>query len=378
MKNIKKLLPLSLAILLAGCNGGSQEFNIADKISLNYEAIALFVGESKTVETRVNPRSSLPTDLSYESSDSSVVTVSDKGELNAKKAGSATITVKDKNSETSTSLYVTVDEDNLSRSESKKAAKVITDYQTANKMSCRKANIKEYFYYSRSKNDVLQTSKYYEQDMIVSMDDAFFYISSDDEDIKVEGGSKEYSNSAWYIYTNDSFDTYLFHVDGATKTYMVCDTTSFISSGGTRFDALCEVLDNLFTSGKGIILNQLANVTGSDNLKNASSAEHAGSRGDGYLTFAIKQTGSNTADKEDEDDNYIPYGTKYDLDITVRYAWEKYLCVSEDLNQKMSFSIGDDNYVDDYVINYHYKSENVELNYPNRDEFTKVDDIFDL
>ena len=92
----------------------------------------------------------------------------------------------------------------------------------------------------------------------------------------------------------------------------------------------------------------------------------------------MTQSGSGKADKDDEDDNAIPYGTPYEINIRVRYAWENYLCVSEDLVQEQSFEIGEDSYLDRYAINYHFQTEGFELEYPDRDAFTKVDDIFDL
>lgn len=378
-KSVKKLTPLTLSLLamvLSSC--GNTKYSVADSVTLSYKFISLFEGETKTIEARTTPRSKDPAELVYESSDTSVATINDKGELTAKGKGDATITVKDKTSGASDILYVSVDKDDLAGSDAKAAAKVITDYQAAQGMKCKKVYERENFSYTRSKNETLQQSTYYTQDMVISVDDAYFYIGSDDEQIKVEGGSKEYSSSAWYIYTNESYDTYLFHIDGITKNYMVCDSTSFISQGGSRYDALLEVISNLFTSGSSIITRTLNDVTGKDNLDSAKSAEKAGSRGDGFLTFEMTQSGSGKADKDDEDDNAIPYGTPYEINIRVRYAWENYLCVSEDLVQEQSFEIGEDSYLDRYAINYHFQTEGFELEYPDRDAFTKVDDIFDL
>ena len=378
-KSVKKLMPLTLSLLavtLSGC--GSVAHSVADSISLSYRFLSLFEGETKTVEVRTTPRSKDPADLEFTSSDTSVATVNDKGEVQAKKAGRAVITVKDRTSGVETMMDVSVDKDDLARSEAKAAAKEISDYQIAHSMKAKKVHQVESYYFSRSKNDVLQNSTYFAQDMIVSVDDAYFYIGSDDENIKVEGGSKEYSSSAWYIYTNASFDTYLFHIDGITKTYMVCDSTSFIGSGGTRYDALLEVISNLFTSGSKIITNTLNDVIGKDNLDSAKNAEIAGSKGNGSLTYEMTQSGKATADKDDEDDNNIPYGTQYDINIRVRYAWEEYYCVAEDIIQDLDFMIDDDKYQDHYKINNYYDHSDFELVYPDREAFTKVDDIFDL
>ena len=378
-KSVKKLMPLTLSLLamvLSSC--GNTKYSVADSVTLSYKFISLFEGETKAIKARTTPRSVDPAELVYESSDTSVATINDKGELTAKGKGNATITVKDKTSGASDTLFVSVDKDDLAGSDAKTVAKAITNYQSEHKMKCTKVYERENFSYVRNKNNDLQQSTYYTQDMIVSVDDAYFYIGSDDERIKVEGGSKEYTSSAWYIYTNESYDTYLFHIDGITKNYMVCDSTSFISQGGSRYDALLEVLSNLFTSGTGIITGTLDDVIGKDNLDSAKSAQKAGSRGDGYLTYEMTQTGSGKADKDDEDDNAIPYGTPYEIEINVRYAWENYQCVSQDLVQKQTFTIGEDAYEDIYDINYYYQTEDVELVYPNRDSFTKVDNIFDL
>ena len=98
-KSVKKLMPLTLSLLavtLSGC--GSVAHSVADSISLSYRFMTLFEGETKTVEVRTTPRSKDPADLEFASSDTSVATVNDKGEVQAKKAGRAVITVKDRTS----------------------------------------------------------------------------------------------------------------------------------------------------------------------------------------------------------------------------------------------------------------------------------------
>lgn len=420
-KSIKRLIPFAVCALsiagLAGCGGntptstsGSVEPTSATsivptttgttsstseeplpphsnvtKLVLNHDMISMFKGDEEQLEVAFLPRSKKAPELTFSSSNSDVATVDENGLVKAIASGTAVISVKDVNGDATQSVYVTVDEENLSKSGGSKVASAIKKYHKDNKVEVKKCFDHERFLNVRAINGEMIEQSYYDQKMIISKDDAYFYISSDDEDIKVSGGSTVYSSSAWYMYTNEDFDTYLFHINGVTKTYMVVDTTSYISSGGTRFDALCEVIDNLFVSGSAILTNTLDDVLGtsssglgSANIDYVSQKEKSGSRGDGNLTFNFKQGGVQTADIDDEDDYYIPAGTEYNINLKILYQWENYLCTNEVIDQEMIYVDNGDTISNDYYIEHKFETENIELVYPDRDEYKKVDDVFSL
>lgn len=66
------------------------------KVSLNYSAIYLTKGKSKTLKATVAPTNAANKSVTWTSSNKKVATVSSKGKVTGKKAGTATITVKAK------------------------------------------------------------------------------------------------------------------------------------------------------------------------------------------------------------------------------------------------------------------------------------------
>lgn len=65
-------------------------------ISLNYNTLSLYVGNSKTIKATTKP-SNAKTKITWSTSNSKVATVTTAGKITAKKAGTATITVKTTN-----------------------------------------------------------------------------------------------------------------------------------------------------------------------------------------------------------------------------------------------------------------------------------------
>lgn len=68
-------------------------------ISLNYNTLSLYVGSSKTIKATTKP-SNAKTKITWSTSNSKVATVTSAGKITAKKAGTATITVKTTNGKT--------------------------------------------------------------------------------------------------------------------------------------------------------------------------------------------------------------------------------------------------------------------------------------
>ena len=101
---------------------------------------------------------------------------------------------------------------------------------------------------------------------------------------------------------------------------MVADATSYISKGKSRFDATCAILDSFFTSGAKIATGSFEDVLGggsSGPIESAATAKRRGINDKNDLILSIKQSGPSTADREDEEDYYIPAGTTYTIDIQI-------------------------------------------------------------
>ena len=189
--------------------------------------------------------------------------------------------------------------------------------------------------------------------MIISRSNAYFKLFDIDTNIKVQDGSPSFSEGGWVIYTNEYFDTYLFHDMGEVKTYMVADSTSYISKGKTRFDAMCAVLDSLFTSGSKIATSLFEDVLGngqSGPINSATTAKRRGSNGDDQLNLSISDSGQQTADRDDEEDYYIPAGTTYDVKIDIDYVVDENFVKAENVYQGFLYTLGEDNYENAFYL----------------------------
>ena len=76
----------------------------ATSISLNKKSVDLVLGKSSTLVATVQPSNASNKTISWSSNDNSVITVDNKGNITAKKIGSATITAKTSNGKTATAV----------------------------------------------------------------------------------------------------------------------------------------------------------------------------------------------------------------------------------------------------------------------------------
>lgn len=360
------------------------------KINLNRLNVGLIVtydsdGAFKSAEScqlsyETLPRKAVKAKLKWSSSDPSVATVDANGLVTAVKEGAAVITAKSWNEQVQTTCNVHV----AAKCTKSKANSTKTAIQNAQKEAqmaekLDKIQVTELFDYSRTKNGNIINQNYYFQDTYVSKSEGYFRITSDDKYIKTEGGSSSFKYTEWVIYTTKDYDTYLFHVNGPVKTYMIADTTSAISEGLNRYEAMLTILDNLFTSGSGIVTGSYPDCLGEDELKQIKTAARAGTSKDDELIFSYGATYRNEeAGLEEESDEYIPAGTLYDLSINFDCVVENNKMLGKHIVQSMDYKLENDKYSNVYDIEYNYKTEGVELYYPDKADFTKVESIFDL
>lgn len=407
-KVIKLIVPFLVAIsavTLAGCsnNGGSTtsssstpvgpidpgELVEVSSISLNRANVALALiknattgvleGETFQLVSSTLPRTAIKAKLTYSSSDATVASVNADGLITALKAGEATITAKSYDEKVTKTCRVFVYE-TLSKSKANKVVQGIKAKQTEQSIASNldKIYLQEKFDSYLLKDGVLQNEDVYDQYMYVGKNDAYLRIGAKQEkEIKTEGGSASFTDWEWVFYTNASYDTYIFHILGNTKTYMVADSTSYV--GKSRFTALSSILDSFFTSGSAIVTNQYTDVIGSDELGYVTSAKKNGSNKDGELFSSMSATYKNqTADIDDENNYYIPAETKYDINISIDSIFQDNVMYGKKLIQEMIYQKDGATYNKVYDIEDQYQIKDVEFFYPNKTEYVQVDSIFDL
>ena len=392
------LLASTSALVLSGCdNGGSgtepyvptpADLVEVDSIRLGTYNVPLIIStdaitgevtkESYQLKASTLPRRAVKATIKYESSDKNIATVDENGKITAVNPGSCVVTGKSFDGKVSSSCVVNVSE-KKTRNGANKVAQAIMAAQKESPANLDTLFVKQIYDNVISIDDVVYQTKGWDENFIISKSQAFFKIYSNDYASKTTGGSTEYSNSAWIIYTTENYDTYLFHESGDARNYMVADSTSFISLGKSRFDALCAVLDNLFTSGSGFIVKKFTDILAEDELKGVKSADIAASSKDDELTWYSSSTYTGQkSDVEYEKDYNIPADTTFDVDINNHYFVEENYLKGEYIDQAFKWENYGKRYVDRTVLEYEYNYKNVEIPYPDRNLYTKVDSIFDL
>ena len=82
--------------------------------------------------------------------------------------------------------------------------------------------------------------------------------------------------------------------------------------------------------------------------------------------------------KEKESDFNIPAGTRYDYDDEIDVFFDENICKKYDISYQFKYEKDRHNIIDLTKVNYFFNNKNVTLDYPDKDNYSIVDDIFDL
>lgn len=321
--------------------------------------------------------------VTWSSSNSKVASVDKNGKVKSVKEGVATITAKAKDG-TTAECRVIVNDSNITKKEASdaingiKAQQQAADFRYKNKATIRE----DYKYEKKIDGVVVETVNFYEI-LTASIDDAFFKIYEYELDSKTSGGSLIPYEADYVFSTNSDYDTTCWKTSRIAKNYLVVDTSSLVGKK-TKFEALCSVLDNFFTSGSGIVTDQLREVLGTSNFNSFNSyfsyVKNYGSLSTDNTQFAYQlvQTFDDTVSADEEADLGIPGGTPINFSIDIRYLWENSVATTKQIIQKETATYNNHEYEFTYNVNYFYDIDNVEIVEPDLSGYTKVDSIFDL
>ncbi len=414
MKKITRfIVPLLCVSVLSSCSGPNKkssssseplpEVKVVNELHLSKMNLGLtlkeevdadgnptgkIVGEEYQFEARTYPNQSEASNVTYTSSNPSVASVTSKGLVKAVGEGKCQVIASYDDGRVKDTCDVYVNKGTDIKSVKLVAAKM-RDKQDETGMidAADVLQLKENRFYYRTKNDnYIETEREYET-MTMSKSKAFFSIGSTYSTSITENGSSRFSNYQWIFYVNEYYDAYLFHISGETRNYAVVDCTSYIDKGLTPFDALGGVLGSFFINGDTMISRQFEDYFGrgengalmASTINNASKSEHLGVRGESELMYSFKQTNSmNIADLDDENDYYIPYGTKYKLIVSHDYVATDNVVISDALIQGMEWKQGDDSYSCYYDIEDYHTSQGVDIVFPDINTFAKVDSAAEL
>lgn len=338
--------------------------------------------EEITLSPVVYPKKGCERKIHWISSNPSVATVDQNGKVRAVGEGTAEISVCNEDETIKESVHIVVNNMNgqkisycntrqddifaTQKSKSFEVPDVITSYET--------------FCQTTEKNGVLLSKTYFTQDITTSKKKAFIQLDIDETKWKCEGGSPENTQMQYVFYTTEQYETYLFKTSGITKNYLSVNQSEFI--GQDKLNALKSVCNNFFTSGEKILNENYDDILMQNTagwLRSATENPHYGriQNVPGQLAFDVNATYQETASAEDENDLYIPAGTKYTFDVYDRFLFEDYLCTGKYVEQTAKYTLDGDEYVVKMVVDTYFKT-GAEIETPNKDNYAKVDSIFNL
>ena len=329
--------------------------------------------------------------VSWSSSNDAVATVDQNGVVKAVSEGMCEITLKNIDGSISSTSHVVVNED---KNKTKVASRKNSIIEMQSSSSFEQADTifvtEDYIDTKRIVDGPVLYNYSFRQEMWASKTNAYFRIVSNDLEQKCEDGTPEPSRADYIFYTDkNTYFTYVFKTDGNKRNYMRVDQSSLISKGYTPFEALGLVIGNFFVAGSAIIDNQFTGATGGDALNDNSiwmntkcidcggfNSEEKGQLGLRYT----KVQSQVKVGEQDAEDLGIPAGTLVDVTDHISYLWENYKVNNKSINEIFEYSIGEESYVEDLQVDYYYQHNNVELYMPDplRDNYSKVDTIFDL
>ena len=394
-KSIISLVTLSAAVALSGCTPTAKK--AVEKPGVARYSHAMLIGDTHQIDPYLfDPIEEKAEQLVYTSDNESIAKVSNKGVVKAIGEGLVNITVTKKDTDEvvhTLPIYVTP---KVSSSKAKAYASRLKAKQTADKAEAKKLIVYETYRSTTTANDELFKQSTFVETFTSSKADAFFYIGGADEDIKNVGGSAYRSQFGYYVFTNPSYDSWIYHYSGDdVKNKLEVSTQNYIGTETTRFEVVCKILASLFTSGSDIVLNGYKNVVGQDDLDDISGENGSGAFDIGGSDYKIKSAGLSEANGDfvatvssggtyaigntQESDWEIPAGTKFTYNETITTHWRGDYVKFQEITVKMVYTLNKIKYVRDMDITYSYvMDDDVVIERPNKDDYTTVRDVYDL
>ena len=319
--------------------------------------------------------------VTWVSSEPSVASVDDSGLVTALSEGVTIIKATSEAGKEAT-CRVVVNNTNVLLSQAAKSAKKILETQRSDSFEpVSTLCLVEEYIATKSRDGVVISQSKFDQNMWASVNNAYFRITSNDEDIKTSGGSVVPSYTSYIFYTTNDYLSYVFCNSDGKNNYMSLDQAFLVDLGKSPFDGLSEILQSFFVAGSSIMTRQFEDILGQDKLDNGyGSPKYKGSLGEDSGEFAFNQvsTSGGRISAADEADMGIPAGTIVQITDDIRYLWEDNLLSAKLIDEKITYELDGHSYVEQYIVNYYFQGRNVELLWPEMQSYSLVDSIFDL
>jgi hypothetical protein len=399
MKNkLLSVLALSAILALGGCNkAGSYSTSAAvdpnikfdaTAINLNSRSISLMIGEQFQIETVITPLVAYNADLVYSSSDHTVATVSADGLIEAIGEGSCDIKVSASNDEDvyqTMKVYVTT---RLTGTTVITAPTVLKNYQKKNVKTAKRLRTREVEKRSWFIDGKLDHYSNSYENIIMDTDNGFFYVGGLDVSTRVLDGAESRSTFGYYIFTNQDYDSHIYHHTDNAKNRCELATQFYLGTDVSRSEVVYKILDSLFTIGRDIALDTFEDEMGTDWFGYITMGRGGGTVNNDP-TVAMNYDYQQTIQPTESDPNlstptmeqnldipcYIPYSESDEF----RVHWEKGVVKYYRAHFQLIYDYNGRHHVIDIDRRYTFeRDDEFEVEYPNKNEYTKVDGIFDL
>ena len=235
--------------------------------------------------------------------------------------------------------------------------------------------------------------------------EGYYGLTSKNYSLAVEDGAVEFTNYGWLFHTDDTYETYIYHILGSIKNVLSVPSQGYIGKErlAPAYDAMGLMFSNLREIAEGNFEQALSTDALGDVENYSSLIVRMGYNDQGYVSYRLEQLGysNNTyVDPEDESTWTIPAGTHYVSDVMLEYIWKDGVAVGWNYLSEMTYTDERDPYyiepdgsirVDAYgnpiekkyvrqqLINQKTEAgEDVEINLPSPKGFNPVAELWDL
>ncbi len=363
-----------------------EEGAYSDKLFLNRRVVGVSV--NGTDKIRGIERALCKGDqLNFVSADTSIATVAEDGTVTGVKSGQTTIEVSDKNHpdvKKTVEVYVYPEVKSYIANTYLNALGAINEDDL--KAVCDHEIYERTVYKVDDKgNRQLHMYGAWDQNIVVSLDDAYLRLYETDGNRKTDDGNMTFLDYEWIFYTNKFYDTYGFHTRGNAKGYYPVSTVSYM--GQPRTAPLFDILDNIFVSGRSIFTNTLNGAKLSDRFLSIARASYMnqtfkGSWGSGSFYLEANHTDEdNTADQDTENNYGIPVGTAMPETDYYRFIVKDNKLVGYSIQAETNYEIDGQKYAMTYDIDHYFErvdesNKSKLVVYPNVKDYTLADYLF--
>ena len=388
-----EILSLTALFALAGCTSTAKATRAANEeavftyaptyVKANETTIALSVGDTRQVGAVVRPLRAYDTDLSYEVVDTNIATVDEEGVVTAVSAGKTTMKVYATDYEDvfdTITIYVTTPSTDSTVISSQKAL------QDSLSEPAAVETMMDYNYViyenNRAKESYIMT-----RHMINSKRDGFFYMSNVGYGTNCVNGGISYTDSSYSVWTNESFDTFVFHEMEGVKNVFYAPTNGYLDKGVSQYDVVDMVLNTLFTKGKkNLSRNNLERALEHDDLQVHNDQTNDGISIWGTASGNVLYGRNNrlvdysTSVRGDQESSYgIPANTSIVINDTYDYIWENGYCRMFKIVETIVYQLNGKTYTEAVTIVYSLKiNDEVVCDLPNVQDYHIVPYLYDL